>query len=228
MKNSQRGFVMPLLLALIAILLVGGGAYVYVQSKQGSQSDIVNQTPQTTSNIQAPTPTPPSGNKSYPLSLCGINVTVRTGQTVKTDTGNSAGLAWGQLIVGDAMPNSVLEISCTAKNKNPQSDTEKFMNNVSDVLDVQSAGSSKANKDQYMVFDKQTLSSITNLYSAKDRGYRIGSETIGFETKDWIYTFSFTNPEQAKNQETFVISVVTQAAQTTSTDKNGASPYTPF
>src|SRR3989344_3293753 len=55
MKNTQRGFIMPLLLALIAILLVGGGVYVYTQNKQAGQPAVVDQTPQqTTSTAQTP------------------------------------------------------------------------------------------------------------------------------------------------------------------------------
>lgn len=42
MNNSQRGFIIPLVVAIIAILAVGGGVYVYTQSKQnetiGSQN----------------------------------------------------------------------------------------------------------------------------------------------------------------------------------------------
>ncbi len=34
MKNSQKGFVLPLLLIIAALLLIGGGAYVYMQKKQ--------------------------------------------------------------------------------------------------------------------------------------------------------------------------------------------------
>ncbi|MCR4276432.1 MAG: hypothetical protein NUV90_03540 [Candidatus Parcubacteria bacterium] len=37
MKTSQKGFISPLLLALIAVLLIGGGVYAYVQNKQASQ-----------------------------------------------------------------------------------------------------------------------------------------------------------------------------------------------
>lgn len=43
----KKGFISPLLLALIAILLIGGGAYVYTQNKQ------VNQPPTATSTTQA-------------------------------------------------------------------------------------------------------------------------------------------------------------------------------
>ena len=37
MKNTQKGFIVPLLLAIIAVLLIGGGAYVYTQNKQADQ-----------------------------------------------------------------------------------------------------------------------------------------------------------------------------------------------
>lgn len=39
MKTSHRGFIVPLLLILVALFLVGGGAYVYVQNKQTISSD---------------------------------------------------------------------------------------------------------------------------------------------------------------------------------------------
>ena len=41
MKTSPKGFIAPLLLALIALLLIGGGAYVYVQNKEISQNVVV-------------------------------------------------------------------------------------------------------------------------------------------------------------------------------------------
>ena len=56
MKTSQKGFISPLLLALVALLLAGGGAYVYVQNKQVKQSETVNSTTATstaqTSDVQ--------------------------------------------------------------------------------------------------------------------------------------------------------------------------------
>jgi len=42
MNDPQKGFIAPLLLALVAILLIGGGAYVYVQNKQANQTTIAN------------------------------------------------------------------------------------------------------------------------------------------------------------------------------------------
>lgn len=49
MKNTKRGFIVPLLLILITVLLVGGGTYVYTQHKQIDQP--------TTENVELPQPT---------------------------------------------------------------------------------------------------------------------------------------------------------------------------
>ncbi|MDO8561249.1 MAG: hypothetical protein Q7S05_00275 [bacterium] len=37
MKQLQKGFISPLLLALVALIVIGGGAYVYTQNKQANQ-----------------------------------------------------------------------------------------------------------------------------------------------------------------------------------------------
>lgn len=50
--NYHKGFIAPLLLALIAILLVGGGAYVYMQNRQIKQSDTATQSAHATSTTQ--------------------------------------------------------------------------------------------------------------------------------------------------------------------------------
>lgn len=54
MKISHKGFIAPLLLALVALLLIGGGVYVYVQSKQTNQPITATSTTQT-SNSQTAT-----------------------------------------------------------------------------------------------------------------------------------------------------------------------------
>ncbi len=51
MSNLQRGFISPLLLALIAALLLGGGVYVYAHNKQANQS-VVDASVQATSTAQ--------------------------------------------------------------------------------------------------------------------------------------------------------------------------------
>lgn len=53
MKNYTKGFIAPLLLALIALLLIGGGAYVYTQKKQENPPMTGNVTlPQATSTTR--------------------------------------------------------------------------------------------------------------------------------------------------------------------------------
>lgn len=56
----KKGFIAPLLLAFIALLLIGGGAYVYMQNKQESQFAGITQDTQTTSiteNVDSQTKT---------------------------------------------------------------------------------------------------------------------------------------------------------------------------
>ena len=57
MKNQQRGFIVPLLLAIIAILLVGGGIYVYTQNKQPAQAVTESPSVQPTTLVQEQTQT---------------------------------------------------------------------------------------------------------------------------------------------------------------------------
>ena len=40
MKNSQKGFAIPLIIAIIAVLVIGGGAYVVLQNKQAQKEDV--------------------------------------------------------------------------------------------------------------------------------------------------------------------------------------------
>lgn len=74
MNNLQKGFIAPLLIALIALLLIGGGAYMYTQKKQENPPAVENATlpqanppvtenvalPQATSTIPATTKRPTS------------------------------------------------------------------------------------------------------------------------------------------------------------------------
>ena len=47
MNTSQKGFIAPLILIIIAVLVFGGGAYVYTQTKQVNQSVTATSTAQT-------------------------------------------------------------------------------------------------------------------------------------------------------------------------------------
>jgi len=61
MKNQQKGFIAPLLLALIALLLIGGGVYVYEKNKQVNLSITASSTAQTTQTTQ-------SSNQTVPIA----------------------------------------------------------------------------------------------------------------------------------------------------------------
>ncbi len=132
---------------------------------------------------------------------------VRDGLPGNISSGSQGGVIWTSLAVGGAMPKSELEVTCTQKIANPQTAADVSKNDIAFMLSVQSDGSSKVDKDLYLALDAQTRSNITQLYSAMNQGYRQGSETIGFSNQDWLYTFSFLNPAQARNQNDFVISV---------------------
>jgi hypothetical protein len=99
MKNLQKGFIVPVLLAIIALLVVGGGVYIYVSKKTETPvntetSPATNQ--QNTSN-NTPANTPPSGqtdNNGVSLAqptkqvICSNNSAV-TGQISDTQYQNN-------------------------------------------------------------------------------------------------------------------------------------------
>lgn len=51
MKNSQKGFIVPVLLVIIALLVIGGGVYVY-ENKKTETSPVVDTKPQQTNQVQ--------------------------------------------------------------------------------------------------------------------------------------------------------------------------------
>jgi len=61
MKNTQKGFIVPALLVIIALLVIGGGVYVYEKNKNTEAPVVVNNAEQnsqnnTPSNISNPAP----------------------------------------------------------------------------------------------------------------------------------------------------------------------------
>jgi len=61
MKNSQKGFVVPLLIAIIAVLVIGGGVYLYENKKieippvTDNAMQVSNQTQNSTTNVASTT-----------------------------------------------------------------------------------------------------------------------------------------------------------------------------
>jgi hypothetical protein len=75
MKNSRKGFIVPLVIVIIALLAIGGGAYVYTHNKSADTTSVSTETSnQTMTTVQ---------NNS--------NITSTPGQTaVKTNTTSSS------------------------------------------------------------------------------------------------------------------------------------------
>lgn len=57
MKNNQKGFIVPILLAIIALLVIGGGAYIYQNKKAEAPAPVDNTETQQTNQIQQQTDT---------------------------------------------------------------------------------------------------------------------------------------------------------------------------
>ena len=70
MKTSHQGFIAPLILIIIALLVLGGGAYVYVQKKQAN--------PPTTGNLPVATSTAQITSQISNLTLSDINNAIYT------------------------------------------------------------------------------------------------------------------------------------------------------
>ena len=82
MKNSKKGFIVPLLIIIVAVLIVGGGIYIYQNNKKetltapsnteiGSMTNFQSTTTETNSNIQSSE----VSNQRTPVSSTEQNVT---------------------------------------------------------------------------------------------------------------------------------------------------------
>ena len=99
MKTAQRGFVVPALLTLIAILLIGGGGYVYVHTKQANNGIVPSFTAQTTTSETVDWKTYintrygyelryPSDTKIYTSDLLCVRIVTKESGTVFINAGS--------------------------------------------------------------------------------------------------------------------------------------------
>src|ERR1035437_5381523 len=106
MKNTQKGFIVPLLIAIIAVLVIGAGVYVYEQYKpaqQPEQQPIANTQATTTGN-------PVQKNTTIPVVVSGSETKNTTSSSIvftyplKGTTllaGKSSSIKWTSGVPGD-------------------------------------------------------------------------------------------------------------------------------
>jgi uncharacterized protein (UPF0333 family) len=207
MKNLHKGFISPLLLAIIAVLFIGGGAYVYMQNKQANQPTAMTLTTQASSTTQA---TASQAVKNYSIPLCGLKLTVKNSQLFNVATGtqrDELGDDYGDYI----LINTVGTVENTHSYLFECQRTNIFQGfNIRGALSVDNGPDAAVvvSKNDYLVFDESTRSSIPALYSEFPEPHHDGYELFGFSNNDWFYSFSFSNPEYAKSQDNFIISVI--------------------
>jgi hypothetical protein len=93
MKNSHKGFILPLLLIIIALAFVGGGAYVYLQNKQSGQPETVSPVTQTATTSVAQT----SDLKTYTNAQHGYSVSYPATVTTTLASGDFSTGVWSSL-----------------------------------------------------------------------------------------------------------------------------------
>lgn len=87
MKKYNKGFVVPLLLAIIGILIVGGGTYIYTQKTSNSSRNVEQDSPQNQSTADW---------KSYANSQYGFEAKYPNGWQVLPSVGTLTRIAFGQ------------------------------------------------------------------------------------------------------------------------------------
>jgi len=105
MKNTKKGFIVPLLIAIIAVLAIGGGIYVYEQSKTTpvEQQPVVNN--QQTTNTNNDTTVSATINKnSLVITSSQLTATVsgtasNTNSVIVQITGSAPAKVNGEIVV---------------------------------------------------------------------------------------------------------------------------------
>ncbi len=69
MKNNQKGFAIPIIIAAVAVLVLGGGMYIYTSNKVETPVNI----PDVISNVPAPTRQDTIATSTLPVPICKID-----------------------------------------------------------------------------------------------------------------------------------------------------------
>lgn len=111
MKNSQQGFIAPLFIAIIALLVIGGGVYVYENEKvetpavidTGTQQQNSKTQPVNTQTSNSSSQTGVSNWRTYSNSKYGFSVQYPTGTKINDEGSNGEG---GTVVLFTLPPSS--------------------------------------------------------------------------------------------------------------------------
>src|ERR1700722_11943462 len=87
MKNFQKGFVVPLLLTIIGLLIIAGGIYLYIQNKQ-SPAVVSNKVATTSAQVETTNSNPSTQTTTQTIVPVTTNINPNTLNYVP----NTAGL----------------------------------------------------------------------------------------------------------------------------------------
>ena len=84
---------------------------------------------------------------------------------------------------------------------------ERFYD-IARVLKIQSSGvETIIHPSVYGIFSEETLAQIDSVYSARNRGYKLGSEHIGFNLDDWMVEIIFPSSDELLSTRDFKVEI---------------------
>lgn len=232
-SDATRTTVTVIVAVLLTAIVVGGGVYLWLRSVnnqqiaslQGQITELQTQIA-TTQNNATPLPTtqaaptaPVSSNApilvadaKHEIALiqeCGLALwydKTKYSKPVKEVFKATAEVPQNivSVTLGQAMPQSDVHIECRS-NDTTSPHKNRMIVSVQEWLDTQSAGAQIVNKNEFSIFTPATLAAIEQLYNAKDRGYRQGSDTLGFQEGSWFYAISFKSDGAVKTTQDFKV-----------------------
>ena len=192
---NRKGSVLVVALIAVVLAIIAGGAWYYYSMQRLSVP--ISQTASATKSTDQ---TSASSGETYRMPLCGVTVVDKNNETSSLSSDGMSLRFGGNNFGVDCWPSSTW---------------------LSDGFDIQTVlgidgdhPGVLVNKNDYQVFDRATLASIQTLYSEYPAPHNPTMEFVGFSNQNWYYRFSFVDPSQDKNQNDYIISVISSASTT--------------
>lgn len=91
MKNTQKGFIVPIIIIIVAVLAIGGGTYVYTKNNQNTET-----------NTSANATSTPSIQGTYEKQSASITITQLSGSKIKVEGNAVNSQANSSILDGEA------------------------------------------------------------------------------------------------------------------------------